>query len=182
MAYLTGSNFLLTIIPSRMKKKFVIIRHAKAAFPGIGEADFDRNLANSGKKDALAMGQYLLSLQLKPEAVYHSAAKRTTQTAQHLIKYCEQAPQLIAVDKLYNAPESVIEDIIASADDKFNTIYIVAHNPGLSNFVWEYSAKQIFQDLPTCAIAAFELNSNSWAEFYTASKKLINFDYPKNLD
>lgn len=165
-----------------MKKRFVIIRHAKAAFADLGESDFDRHLSQSGKKDALQMGQLLHSLQLNADAIYHSAAKRTTQTAQQLIKNWTNIPELIPIEKLYNAPSKTLEEVIASANDQFDTIYIVAHNPGVSNFVWEHSAKQICLDLPPCAIAAFELNGNSWTDFYTASKKLTTFDYPKKLD
>lgn len=163
-----------------MSKRFVIIRHAKSSWADLGMKDFDRPLNERGKADAPEMGERLLEAGLMPDAIYTSEAKRTQQTTSAITKAMGFDGEVVVLQKLYHAPAQIIEDVIATANDDYGAIFIVAHNPGVTEFLLLTTGEFVTDNMPTCAIAAFEMNANSWADFHTAKKVLIKYDFPKN--
>jgi len=163
-----------------MSKRFVIIRHAKSSWATLGQADFDRPLNDRGQKNAPEMGKRLLQYGLVPDLILSSSAKRTRQTTKALTEAMNFKGKTEWLEKLYHAPVETIESVISSADDEYNTIFIVAHNPGLTQFLIEHGDRFITDNMPTCAIAAFELEADSWTDFHKAGKSIIQYDFPKN--
>lgn len=163
-----------------MSKKLVIIRHAKSSWADNGTSDFDRPLNDRGRNDAPEMGKRLLEYGLIPDAIYTSEARRTQQTTEALAKAMRFNGAVNVLHKLYHASATVIEDVIATADDRYDTIFIVAHNPGVTDFLSLHAKRPMTDNMPTCAIAAFELTANSWTDLHTAKKELIKYDFPKN--
>ncbi len=163
-----------------MSKRFVIIRHAKSSWATLGQADIDRPLNERGQKNAPEMGKRLLQYGLVPDLIFSSSAKRTRQTTKALMEAMNFEGKTEWLEQLYHAPVETIERIISSADDQYNTIFIVAHNPGLTQFLIEHGDRFITDNMPTCAIAAFELHADSWTDFYKAGKSIIKYDFPKN--
>lgn len=163
-----------------MNKKLVIIRHAKSSWADIGMSDIERPLNDRGRSDAPEMGERLLAYGLMPDLIYTSAAKRTQQTTAAITKAMRFGGEVLILEKLYHAPATVIEDVIATTDDRHDTIFIVAHNPGVTEFLHLHCKRSVTDDMPTCAIAAFELQADSWADLHAAQMELIRYDHPKN--
>lgn len=163
-----------------MSKRFVIIRHAKSSWATLGQADFDRPLNERGKQNAPEMGRRLLQYGLMPDLVLASSSKRTRQTTKAITEAMHFSGKTEWLDKLYHAPVESIENAISTADDQYNTLFIIAHNPGLTQFLIEHGDRFITDNMPTCSIAAFQLDTDSWAGFYTAGKTVIKYDFPKN--
>lgn len=162
-------------------KRFVIIRHAKSSWDDFSIKDFDRTLNARGIKDAPEMGKRLHDQGWRPDAFYVSTAKRTQQTAEAIKKSMNFTGEIHLLDWLYHAPATLLEDAIATADDQYDTIFIIAHNPGVSDFLTAHCPTLGITDMPTCAAAGFTLEADSWTNFHQAKKTLIQFDFPKNI-
>ncbi|RQO31801.1 phosphohistidine phosphatase [Taibaiella sp. KBW10] len=163
-----------------MHKQVVIIRHAKSSWANPGQTDFDRPLNERGKTDAPVMGKRLQTYGLQPDAIFASTAKRTRQTADAIAKAMQYTDAIHWEDKLYHAPPETIEDMICAADDALQTIYIIAHNPGITEFVNEAIPGFCTPNVPTCGIIAFSVACSHWVDYHQAQKTLITYDYPKN--
>ena len=162
-----------------MSKRFVIIRHAKSSWATLGQADFDRPLNERGQKNAPEMGKRLLPYGLIPDLVLASSSNRTRQTTKALTTAMDYKGEIEWLDKLYHAPVETIEDVISTTDDKYQTIFIIAHNPGLTQFLIEHGDRFITDNMPTCSIAAFEMDADTWTSFHKAHKAIIKYDFPK---
>jgi phosphohistidine phosphatase len=56
---------------------------------------------------------------------------------------------------LYGASENVFYDVILTADNKFKSIAIFSHNPGLTDFANQLTDTRI-DNIPTCGIFAIK--------------------------
>jgi phosphohistidine phosphatase len=57
---------------------------------------------------------------------------------------------------------------------------VFSHNPGITEFVNELTKTQI-DVMPTCGIFAMNVHTKSWADFKSAKKDFLFFDYPKSI-
>lgn len=161
-------------------KTIVLTRHAKSDWSLPGQTDYDRTLSERGLRDAPMMGKRLNDRKLLIDKVVSSTARRAAQTAKLIANEIEiDESNFIWVDRLYHASPQVIQDVLIELDDDIQSIVLVCHNNGLTDFVNSLD-KRVTHDMPTCAMAAFEININSWSDFSIAKKKLIFYDFPKN--
>ena len=68
-------------------------------------------------------------------------------------------------------------------EDQENTIYdlfIVGHNPGLTNLANHLLPDLRLENLPTTGIVAIESAAQKWSELSQSSLRLLYYDYPKN--
>ncbi len=80
--------------------------------------------------------------------------------------------------------EASLEDFYSSYKQAWTTDYtsvaLFSHNPGITAFVNDLTNTHI-DDMPTCAVFAVHIKTNSWKDFKNAEKNFWFFDYPKNL-
>jgi len=157
-------------------KKLILVRHAKSDWPEETE-DFDRPLADKGLKDAMNMSRFMKNNNITIDRFVSSPAVRALNTC----KIFNQAYQLTVSteDKLYNPSEKNFESVIYDLDDSVSSVAFFSHNNGISNF-----ANSISEDIfhfPTCGVAGFEIDCNSWSEFDGAKKKLLFFYEPEKI-
>ncbi|MBI4030202.1 MAG: histidine phosphatase family protein [Proteobacteria bacterium] len=109
-------------------RKVFILRHAEAA-PAAD--DFERPLTAKGIADMKAMARRLEEDGLCPDLVLCSPAKRTRMTLENLL------PRVSArfPDRLYNADAGTHYEAVKGVDDSIGSVMIIAHNPGVFNFV-----------------------------------------------
>lgn len=163
-----------------MKRTLVMIRHAKSSWANPLQSDYERPLNERGQHDAPMMGERLKRQNILPDLVIASPAKRAKQTAKKIaaaIGYDEDKIQW--QEKLYHCIPSVFEEVLHEVGDDVKTVFIVAHNPGITEFANEVSAKFKIDNMPTCAVVGIEFETDQWNEFTNASKKVFLFDYPK---
>ena len=162
-------------------KKLLIIRHAKSSWANSNESDFERPLNDRGRMNAPEMAERLVKRKVLPDVIISSAAKRTVETSLLMMKQLGlQQQQLIKKQELYLAtPETILETIL-SLDDAWQTAAIIAHNPGVTDFVNSICEVKV-DDMPTCAVYAVQIKTDSWKNFSTAAKEFLFFDYPKLL-
>lgn len=162
------------------KRLLCMIRHAKSSWKEPGQADYDRPLNDRGQRDAPMMGAKLKELGIKPDLIISSTAKRAQATARKIagaIGYDKDAIRW--VDKLYHCGPDTFEEVIYGLDASINTVFIVAHNPGITEFVNQLSPSFRIDNMPTCGIVGASFAVDEWSDFDTAEKEIILFEYPK---
>ena len=157
-----------------------VIRHAKSSWADSKLPDFERPLNERGKSDAPAMAKRLLAKNMKIDAFLTSPAQRAKKTC---ALFCEefgiQEEKMIVIESLYLAPPKAFFEVVNDLDNKYNNVAIFAHNPGVTDFVNMLSKDVHIDEMPTCSIFAFEINTEDWKGFKNTEKKFLFFDYPK---
>jgi phosphohistidine phosphatase len=160
-------------------KTLLLVRHAKSDWGYPALEDFDRPLNDRGKRDAPAMATRLLGKKVPIDAIISSTAKRASNTAKAFAAVYElKKSRMQFTDKLYLAGSAIFIEVIENADDKFDTIAIFSHNPGITTFANEQTNARI-DNIPTCGVFAIKVNTDTWKDFKKASKEFWFFDYPK---
>lgn len=160
-------------------KELFFIRHAKSSWEHSALADFDRPLNERGRIAAPYMGQRLFAQGIEPECIVSSPANRAISTARLVAHEFVNEIEIIEESKLYHASTFLILDVINQISDTLNSVFLVGHNPGLSDVV-EYLSDASLGDLPTTAVVGIRFNVDSWSLISGSTGELIFYDYPKN--
>ena len=164
-----------------MQRTIVMIRHAKSSWTNPLQSDFERPLNDRGEQDAPMMGKRLKDMGLKPDVIIASSAKRTKQTAKKIAKEVGyDIDNIIWEEKLYHCVPAVFEEVIYELKDKAKTVFIVAHNPGITQFVNQLAPGFQVDNMPTCGVVGAHIDAEEWNMFPTAKRQVFLFDYPKN--
>lgn len=159
-------------------KTLYLTRHAKSSWTNPRLTDFDRPLSNRGKRDAPFMGEVLNDKKIKLDLIISSPAKRTKKTAIEIsakIGYPEKWIQFI--EELYEASSNTLIKVVKKIDEKYDSVMIFAHNPGLT-LLNNHISNNYIDNIPTCGIVALQLD-NKWSELDKNTCKFLFFEYPK---
>ena len=160
----------------------LIVRHAKSSWADLSQKDFDRPLNDRGKKDAPAIAKKLhKEKDIRLDAIISSPAKRAFTTAKYFAEeFNIKKKNIIEWAALYEASIEKFYEAVINLDDDYTSVALFSHNPGITAFVNELTNTHI-DDMPTCAVFAVYIKTNSWKDFKNAEKDFWFFDYPKNL-
>lgn len=162
-------------------KTLLLVRHAKSDWGNPGLEDFERPLNERGKRDAPAMAKRLLEKKITIDAMISSTAKRAAKTAKAFAEvYDLKKNRLFFDEELYMAGSAAFKAVIEKADDKFDTIALFSHNPGITGFANELTNARI-DNIPTCGVFVIKINTDTWKKFSDSPKEFWFFDYPKSV-
>lgn len=146
--------------------KLLLVRHGEA-LKKLGQTDFERELNESGIAEAKQAQLHLRSINI--DRVYSSNAPRAQKTANLIFK------DAIYVSKLYNADDSTIIELIKTFEDKFKTIAIVGHNPGITSTVRHLNLDSKISTFTkamdynsTCKIVSINIDTTNWNQAFHA--------------
>ncbi len=160
-------------------KTLYILRHAKSSWDNPDLDDFQRPLNERGEKDAPRMGKRLHKVQVSPKLICSSPANRALTTAQLVATELGYPIGDIQEElKLYHAGEESILEILRSFNDTLETVMIVGHNPGFTEFANDLLNEEI-SNLPTAGVVGAKLNITSWKEARWGCGEMLFFEYPK---
>jgi len=165
-----------------MSKTLICIRHGHAKDP-IGLKDFDRPLSKRGKMEALNTAENLAKLNIPIDQMIYSSAIRTTESAHIISNHIGyNINDAISSKKLYLCTPNEIEDFVATnAKSTANTLVLIGHNNGLSDWANQLLHLPINHNLSTCELVTMRLEISSWEQIYEGPKaQLICFEKPKN--
>jgi phosphohistidine phosphatase len=80
--------------------------------------------------------------------------------------------------KIYLESKSRLIKSINKIDDRFNTVYLVSHNPGLTDLANGLTGESI-DNIPTAGVVVIQFEGNSWSEVEKGKGKKIFFETPK---
>jgi phosphohistidine phosphatase len=161
-------------------KRLILVRHARATHqPG---PDPDRWLTDEGMRDAALLGSLIADHVVGPAVALVSAAKRARQTWEQ----CSTAMPLVKVhwrDGLYGAvhgPQAVLE-AIREAQDRFATVIVIAHNPGLEDVVRGLlgAAALSRNTLPTAGFVTVDVTAD-WQDFEPRTAQALGLEVARS--
>ena len=161
-------------------KTLLILRHAKSSWKDDQVGDHDRPLNKRGKRDAPRMGELVQQVQLQPELIISSTAKRARKTASRVAKQCGYQGIIELQGTLYLAPPGAYIEALRKVDDPVNRVMVVGHNPGLEQLLTLLTGQHIL--LPTATLAHVELDLARWRDMNTQTRgTLVDLWRPDSL-
>jgi len=161
-------------------KNLLLMRHGKSSWKNENLTDHERPLKKRGRKDSKLMAMEIENRDIIPDLILASTAQRTRETVEVIIDTLYHNIELIYSDELYmGGPQDFINVLKQQAKD-YNTVMIVAHNPGLAIFL-EFFGVEI-KSLPTAALGYLVLAIDDWQNISLETMgELIRFWTPKEL-
>jgi len=161
-------------------KTLYLIRHAKSDWSDGSLSDFERGLKKRGHKDLTTISSYLSLQQLQPDLMLSSLALRAQITADELKKKIDYQGQIHYMEELYNSRPETLMNVLTLQDDSYETIFLVGHNPELTEFA-NFLVKDNFPKLPTLGVLAIHLDIDAWSEIKEECGEIDFFIQPKQF-
>lgn len=160
-------------------KALILIRHAKSSWKDATLADRERPLNRRGERDAPEMGRRLAARGDTPDLIVSSPAARALATATKIAAAVGYPlTKIVEDERIYGAAPSDLLEVIRSLDDAAERVFLVGHNPGLTDLVNGLSEDRI-DNVPTGGVVEFRVAARRWADFGPGSVERLRFDYPK---
>ena len=159
--------------------QLIIVRHASASWDPVYKSDFDRPLKKDGISDISLMSKFLLEKNFLPDHIISSAAVRTSETAEQIIKKINYKNKFETIDEIYNSSYENLVKCIAKVNNKHKNLMLVGHNPSVTEVI-NYFCKNIkIDNVPTTGVAIINFECK-W-ENIKSGGVLIDFVYPQQL-
>ncbi len=163
-------------------KTLTILRHAKSSWRNASLSDHDRPLNKRGERDVPIMATRILQAGIRPSLILTSPAVRAWTTAKVIAKKISYPIEFLQRDeRLYHAGVRRIIDVLAEQDIGFNSIMIVGHNPGFTDFA-NYLVPGLTRNIPTCGVVSVTVDSDDWNLKAKKNAELVTYDYPKKTN
>lgn len=163
-------------------RSIVLLRHAKADWPQV--PDHERPLADRGRQDAPAAGEWLAEHGINPDLTLCSTATRTRETWKLAVHQLPQRPRTVYEDRLYEAAPGQIIEVINEAPDEARSLLVIGHNPGIQSVADllagtgdEQARERMSRGFPTAALAVLRF-SGPWKSVEAGSAELTEFWAP----
>jgi len=142
-----------------MRRRLIVMRHAKSSWEFPKLSDHDRPLNKRGLRDAPRMGNLLKEINYIPDLILVSSSKRALQTLEGIGKFFKHIPNKIK-SEIYHAS---IQDLLSVLKEfpSQKTIMIIGHNPSLEILINHLSGE--FHIMPTASIALLVEGQKKWS-------------------
>jgi len=161
-----------------MTRELLVLRHGKAE-KAKGGGDFERPIADPGKRGAQRVGVWLLRNGLVPDHVVSSPAQRAIETARKCLKAMGRGAQGIVEDRrVYQASKGDLLSVVAETPVEAQRVLLVGHNPGLEALVSHLGG--ISTGLTTATLARIEM-PDVWSGMKKGTGRIVSVTDPKSL-
>lgn len=164
-------------------KKLYLLRHAKSSWEYPALSDLKRPLNQRGNRDAPKIGKWLKASKIQlPDLVICSPSSRTLETISKLGHAWGLEREDFKTDpELYHASTATLWQMLHKSPNQANTLMLLGHNPGFTEFANQICPAQNLNNIPTCAIFAVGFHCHQWAETSTKNAEFLFFQSPKML-
>ncbi len=160
-------------------KTLTLVRHAKSSWEDPGLRDRDRPLNRRGERDAPRMGKRIVEAGIRPSLIISSPAARAWATAKAVAKEIGYPLEFLQREAdLYLASVEDFLEIVNAQDIGFNSLMLVGHNPGLTEFA-NYLSPNLTDNVPTAGVVSVKIEQNDWNLYDRPATELVVYDYPK---
>lgn len=170
-------------------KRLLLLRHAKSSWDDPTLDDFDRPLAARGRADAPRMGRHLRAQGWIPGRVLCSPARRAVETWQAVAPELGEGPEVELDRTIYMAAPSTLLRRIQAVRTPEDSLMLVGHNPGMEELARRLvgdgrrkDVERLETKYPTCALAVFDVDVETWRDVEWTRATLVDFVRPKDLD
>lgn len=163
-------------------KTLHLLRHAKSSWDQPGLSDRERELNKRGRRDAPRMGE-ALAQRMAPMSVAVSPARRAQLTLDGLcsgwsamgeVAHCTQ-------EDLYTFSSEDLVEWIAAQDDGRGALFMIGHNPALTDLVNTLTGKYTLDNLPTAGYVELCLRIDHWSDLRQGCGSIEYSLFPKQL-
>ena len=163
-------------------KTLHLLRHAKSSWDEPQLADRERGLNKRGRRDAPRMGAALAE-RMQPMIIHASPAKRAQLTLDGL---CSAWPAMRGLahrqeESLYTFDASDLVDWLTQRPDDDPAIFLIGHNPALTDLVNRLVGEDCLDNLPTAGYAELSLPIKRWRDLPQCEAMLEYRLFPKEL-
>ena len=164
-----------------MSRSLILIRHTKSNWGDFSLPDIDRPIKKDRIDDARNMAAKLKSLDIKPDLIICSPAKRTRQTAEYFYDKLKYDERDVVFDKrIYESTAEEVLQVIREVDDKVKTLVVIGHNPSLTDLANMFVENKI-DEIPTTGIVWLEFGIKNWEIYKLTPCRLKAFLTPKTI-
>lgn len=143
-------------------KTLLLLRHAKSSWSDGNLSDYDRPLNERGRHDSPRMGKLLNSLDLVPDLILTSSAKRAAMTADRVAESSSFDGEILYTRDLYLADPETYIDLARGTNDDIAILMMVGHNPGIEELVEQLGGRD--ETMSTAALACIRMPIESWRD------------------
>ena len=163
-------------------KQLYLLRHAKSAWDQPAQPDRERGLNKRGGRDAPRMG-HMIARRLAPMPVHVSPARRAQLTLQGLVQGWPSLGELVhrTEESLYTFDVNELMDWIARRPPADNALFIVSHNPALTDLINALVPDAGLDNLPTAGYAELALDIDRWRDLMHGCATLRYTLFPGEL-
>jgi phosphohistidine phosphatase len=160
-------------------KRLTVMRHADARWKDLGTEDFARPLNRRGLAGAEAMGRRLLELELVPDRLLASTARRAEQTADIVARELSLSVRHVQREEaLYLASAAEMLRLIHGTGPRIAHLLVIAHNPGASDLIHLLVPRGGISTLPTAAVCSIVFDAEHWHAIGPESVKEVQHQAP----
>jgi phosphohistidine phosphatase len=160
-------------------KTLLLLRHAKSDWDDASLRDFDRPLAERGKRDAPRMGRALAARGPVPDLIVSSPAARAKATTEAFIQASGFTAPLRFNQNIYDASTAELMRLIRRLPDEYACILLTGHNPAFEDALARLTG--VLERMPTAALACIEFQIDRWEDVEDRRGKLLWLLTPKQL-
>jgi phosphohistidine phosphatase len=160
-----------------MRKRLIVLRHAKSAWDTDAPSDHERPLNKRGRRDAVDVAERIEKLGWEPDTVFSSDSERTKETWDRMRKKFDKKTKVVFTRDFYEAALPQIRAVLSEVQEKTKTVMVLGHNPGWEEAVSELTGKEV--TLTTCNAAMLSVEAKTWPEALEKRWKLEHLVRPK---
>ena len=168
-------------------KRLYLLRHAKSSWADAESSDFDRPLSARGREACAALRVELRRLEMAPERVLCSAARRTRETLERIAPALP-APHTTTIERaLYLAGAEKMLERVRRLEEDCASALVIGHNPGIQALAGlligsgpRREIERLQAKFPTGALVALGFEGGSWRALTPESCALVSFWCPRD--
>jgi len=163
-------------------KTLHLLRHAKSAWDKPHLSDRERGLNKRGRRDAPRIGA-MLAQRLAPMSIAVSPARRAQLTLDGLCAGWAALGDMThrTEDDLYTFSEEDLHQWIRLQDDSRSSLFIISHNPALTDLVNTLVGHYSLDNLPTAGYVELALEIDHWRDLLQGCGVVDYSLFPRQL-
>jgi phosphohistidine phosphatase len=160
-------------------KRLTLMRHADARWNDPAISDLERPLNRRGIGAAQAMARRLRELELIPDLLLTSPARRTQQTADIVARELSlPARRVRREEALYLASAADMLKLVHATGPRVAHLLVVAHNPGVSELVQLLLPQRGTVGMATAAVCSIAFDATHWSAIGSAAVTEVQREKP----
>ncbi len=148
-------------------KKLILMRHGHAAPVQGAQTDDSRPLDTAGIHQVTVIAKKLITENSFPDYIITSLALRAIQTAEIIMNTMELDLEPHTYTELYSAAPGKYPEILHTIPDIYDSVMIVAHNPGIESVVSSLINRKM--SMGSSDLFYAELSIERWSDFSLTS-------------
>ena len=165
--------------------RLLLARHAHAEDPGTAPSDHERGLTSRGRREAAALGEWLVAREVSPLLAICSSARRAIETLEQIVAKLPEPPDLNVCDEMYLASARRMFERVCDAPAEAPLLMLVAHNPGAAELAVRLAGRgeadalrELAHRFPPAALAVLDFDCPRWADVRVGQGVLVDLVLP----